>query len=141
LLGWAARLHEIGLSLSYSGYHKHGAYLVANSDMPGFSRDQQAYLAALIGAHRRRLRPERVTELRAAGGTTALRLAVLLRLAATLNRARDPEGAKLPEITAASNIVELRFPKQWLDEHPMTATDLQYEERFLAAAGFTLDIS
>ncbi len=141
LLGWAARLHEIGLSLSYSGYHKHGAYLVANSDMPGFSREQQSYLAALIGAHRRRLRPERVAELRAVGGASALRLAVLLRLAATLNRARDPEGGKLPELTTAGNIVELDFPKQWLDEHPMTATDLQYEQSFLAATGISLVVA
>lgn len=141
LLGWAARLHEIGLSLSYTGYHKHSAYLVANSDMPGFSREQQSYLAALIGAHRRRLRPELIAELRAAGGTTAVRLAVLLRLAATLNRARDPEGARLPELVAAGSIVELRFPKQWLDEHPMTATDLQYEQGFLTATGITLDVA
>jgi exopolyphosphatase / guanosine-5'-triphosphate,3'-diphosphate pyrophosphatase len=138
VLGWAARLHEIGLALSYSGYHKHGAYLVANSDLPGFSREQQSYLAALIGAHRRRLRPERITELRAVGGATAVRLAVLLRLAATLNRARDPEGGKLPALTGAGNILELRFPEQWLDEHPMTATDLQYEQTFLAATGISL---
>jgi len=44
LLAWAARLHEIGLVVSYTGYHKHGAYLVANADMPGFSRDEQAVL-------------------------------------------------------------------------------------------------
>ena len=37
LMGWAARLHEIGLSVNYSGYHKHGAYLVSNAYMPGFS--------------------------------------------------------------------------------------------------------
>ncbi len=138
VLGWAARLHEIGLALSYSGYHKHGAYLVANSDLPGFSREQQGLLAALVGAHRRRLRPERVAELRGAGGNAAVRLAVLLRLAATLNRARDPEGAVLPEMTAAGTIVELRFPKGWLEDHPMTATDLQYEQSFLAAAGISL---
>jgi exopolyphosphatase/guanosine-5'-triphosphate,3'-diphosphate pyrophosphatase len=56
LLSWAARLHEIGLSISWSGYHKHGAYLVSNSDMPGFSRQEQALLAALILGHRRNLR-------------------------------------------------------------------------------------
>ncbi|MBC8072207.1 MAG: exopolyphosphatase [Deltaproteobacteria bacterium] len=141
VIGWAARLHEIGLALSYSGYHKHGAYLLANSDMPGFSREQQSYLAALVGGHRRRLRPERVAELRALGGTTAVRLAVLLRLAATLNRGRDPEGAKLPELTCAGNILELRFADGWLEEHPMTATDLQYEQSFIAATGITLAAS
>ena len=37
-LCWAARLHEIGLSISHSHYQKHGAYLIANLDMPGFSQ-------------------------------------------------------------------------------------------------------
>ena len=55
LLAWAARLHEIGMVVSYSGYHKHGAYLVANTDMPGFSRDEQAVLSKLIRTHRRKL--------------------------------------------------------------------------------------
>ena len=138
LLTWAARLHEVGLALSYSGYHRHGEYLVANSDMAGFSREQQSLVAALVGAHRRRLRPEQVARLRTLGGNGAVRLAVLLRLAATLNRARDPEQTASPELDVSANAVELRFPKGWLDEHPMTATDLAYEQSFLGAAAITL---
>ena len=30
------------LAVAHCGYHKHGAYLVAHSDMPGFSREDQA---------------------------------------------------------------------------------------------------
>ncbi len=138
VLAWAARLHEIGLALSYSGYHRHGEYLVANSDMAGFSREQQSLLATLVGAHRRRLRPETVARLKTLGGATAVRLAVLLRLAATLNRARDPDTAILPELFVVGGAVELRFPRGWLDDHPMTATDLAYEQSFLTAAGITL---
>lgn len=138
LLSWAARLHEIGLALSYSGHHTHGAYLVANSDMPGFSREQQAYLAALIGAHRRRLRPERVAELRAVGGTNAVRLAVLLRLATTLTRSRDPENIPSPTIAVTASSIALAFPKGWLDKHPMTAADLENEQSFLAQSGIAL---
>ncbi|MEO6697727.1 MAG: exopolyphosphatase, partial [Gammaproteobacteria bacterium] len=44
MLGWSARLHEIGLAVSHSQYHKHGAYLVEHSDMPGFSRQEQQLL-------------------------------------------------------------------------------------------------
>jgi len=138
LLSWAARLHEIGLALSYSGHHAHGAYLVANSDMPGFSREQQSYLAALIGAHRRRLRPEHVAELRAIGGPTAVRLAVLLRLATTLARSRDPENLPAPALVVAPNALELRFAAGWLEKHPMTAADLQNEQGFLAHSGIAL---
>ena len=45
-LAWAAQLHEIGLAVNYTGHHKHGAYLVASSDLPGFARDEQALVAA-----------------------------------------------------------------------------------------------
>lgn len=28
ILGWAARLHEIGLAINYSGIHRHSAYIL-----------------------------------------------------------------------------------------------------------------
>ena len=55
-LGWAARLHEIGIPVAYSGYHKHSAYIISNADMPGFSREEQERLAALVLSHRRSLK-------------------------------------------------------------------------------------
>ena len=54
-LKWASRLHEMGLDVSHNGYHRHGAYLTENADMPGFSREEQRLLARLIGGHRRKL--------------------------------------------------------------------------------------
>jgi exopolyphosphatase/guanosine-5'-triphosphate,3'-diphosphate pyrophosphatase len=54
-LKWAARLHEIGLDVAHSGYHRHGAYLLENADMPGFAREEQQLLARLVGSHRRKL--------------------------------------------------------------------------------------
>jgi exopolyphosphatase / guanosine-5'-triphosphate,3'-diphosphate pyrophosphatase len=135
LLDWAARLHEIGLAVSFSGFHTHGAYLLTHGDMPGFSRDQQAYLAALVNAHRRRLKPDRVEALRAAGGEVALRLAALLRLAATLDRARDPGLLPAFTLVAAGPVLELQLPRGWLDEHPMTAADLRQQQEYLEMAG------
>ena len=54
VLSWAARLHEIGLDVSHSHYHKHGAYLLEHADMPGFPQEEQRILAAVVGAHRRK---------------------------------------------------------------------------------------
>ena len=141
LLDWAARLHEIGLVVSFSGFHLHGAYLITHGDMPGFSRDQQAYLAALVAGHRRRPKPDRIEGLRVAGGEVALRLAAILRLAATLNRARDP--AQLPplQLTAAGPVLELRLPPGWLDDHPMTAADLRKQQEYLEMAGFHFTVA
>src|SRR5690606_4512448 len=41
MLGWAARLHEIGLTIAHSQHHVHGAYILAHSDIPGFSVQEQ----------------------------------------------------------------------------------------------------
>ena len=48
LLGWAATLHEIGMSVSHIGFHKHGAYILQHADMPGFSAGEQGRLALLV---------------------------------------------------------------------------------------------
>jgi exopolyphosphatase/guanosine-5'-triphosphate,3'-diphosphate pyrophosphatase len=138
MLGWSARLHEIGLALSYSGHHHHGAYIVAHSEIPGFSRRWQLLLAALIRAHRRRFRPAVTDELEQYGGISAIRLAVLLRLAATLHRSRDPAAQPAPRWTAAANTIELSFPHGWLAARPLTSADLTNEQRYLRAAGFNL---
>src|SRR5690606_35686194 len=55
MLGWAARLHEIGLTIAHSQHHVHGAYILANSDIPGFSQQEQRFLAALVRTHRRKV--------------------------------------------------------------------------------------
>ena len=54
-LVWAARLHEIGISIAHSSYHKHSAYIVENADMPGFSKMEQQLLGLLLRAQRRSL--------------------------------------------------------------------------------------
>ena len=51
LLTWAARVYEIGLDIAHSQYHKHGAYLIEHSDLPGFSRQDQQALALLVRGH------------------------------------------------------------------------------------------
>ena len=83
-LQWAAKLHEIGISVAYSGYHRHSAYIIANADMPGFSRMEQAHLSQLVLAHRRSLR--RVFE--AEGEELDWRMVMALRLAALIYRSR-----------------------------------------------------
>src|SRR3546814_13734627 len=55
MLGWAARLHEVGLVIAHSQYHVHGAYVLENSDIAGFSRQEQQYLGALVRTHRRKI--------------------------------------------------------------------------------------
>ncbi len=138
LLSWAARLHEIGLSISWSGYHKHGAYLVLNSDMPGFSRQEQELLAALILGHRRKLAEAVSLNLPPLRAPLVLKLCVLLRLAARLNRSRSPRPLPPLRLRVRRLRVELYFPPDWLEGHALTRADLEEEARILADVGVEL---
>jgi len=89
LLSWAARMHEIGLSLSYHGHHRHGAYILGNSILPGFSHQEQQRLATLVHGHRRKLNIEVFDDPIAEWKQTLVRLCTLLRLAVRLNRSRS----------------------------------------------------
>lgn len=135
-LRWAANLHEIGISVAHSGYHKHSAYILANADMPGFSRMDQARLARLVLAHRGKL--ERVQGLEAKSRDWLLILA--LRLAVLLHRARD--GSRLPSLRLKRTEAgfAIRVDAVWLDNSPLTAAALQEELKQWAALGVTLTI-
>jgi exopolyphosphatase/guanosine-5'-triphosphate,3'-diphosphate pyrophosphatase len=139
-LKWAARLHEIGLDVSHSGYHRHGAYLLENADMPGFPREEQRLLARLVGAHRRKLALVGLEELVPPWDRAALYLILLLRLAVLLHRGRSTTALPELELTATPRSLEVRFPAGWLNEHPLTSADLQQEVDYLRASDFRLRV-
>jgi exopolyphosphatase/guanosine-5'-triphosphate,3'-diphosphate pyrophosphatase len=140
LLAWGAQVHEAGLSVAYSGHHRHGAYLVANSDLPGFARDDQTALATLVLGHRRKLQREAFDALPGESSRRLLRICVLLRLAVLLHRSRTDRRAPSLRLRAREDGLEARFPDGWLDRHPLTRADLDEERTLLADAGFQLRI-
>jgi len=119
-------------------HRRHGASLLANSDIPGFSREEQASLAALVRLHRRRLALGQLEQVPEHDRRRILYLCILLRLAVLLNRSRSE--APLPDIKARAgeNALELMFPDGWLAQHPLTLTDLESEKEMLQAAGWKL---
>lgn len=122
LLGWAAKLHEIGIPVAYSGYHKHSAYIISNADMPGFSREEQERLAMLVLAHRRSLK-KHWDQLEVAD----LPLVLALRLAVVLCRARRDARFPAPEVKRQGERMRLAFDPGWLEANPLTATALRDE--------------
>ena len=137
-LAWAAQLHEIGLAVNYTGHHKHGAYLIASSDLPGFSRDEQGLVATLVRGHRRKLDDSFFEDLPLELRMTGMRLCALLRLAVLLNRNRDPDVVSLPHLSANGNKVKLTFTEGWLDAHPLARADLEREQRLIKQSGLKL---
>ncbi len=137
-LQWVALLHEVGLSIAHNQYHKHGAYIIENSDLPGFSRREQHQLALLISAQRRKFPKKSFKTLPEDCMKSSRYLAILLRLSILLHRDRSENA--LPEITATAkeNKITLEFPDDFFQQHPLTLVDLQQEANYLAALKFTL---
>ncbi|AHF04374.1 exopolyphosphatase [Marichromatium purpuratum 984] len=138
MLGWAARLHEIGLLVAHSQYQKHGAYLLRNADLPGFTRREQAVLAALVLGHRRKFPTQEIQSLPESLRESTEWLCLILRLAVLMRRARSDERKPCPEIEAGERTLVLRFPDGWLEAHPLNRLELEQEAERLANAGFSL---
>jgi len=133
-LDWAARLHEIGLSVSHSGYHRHSGYILENADMPGFSRTEQARLALLARAQRGAL-----TKLPAwVSGMVPDhdRLLVwLLRQAVILCRNRAETHLPEVKVEAGGKRFRLALPEGWLERRPLTQRALEEESAYWHAVG------
>lgn len=138
LLAWAARLHEVGMDVAHSSYHKHGGYLLEHMDMPGFSASQQALLAFLVRVHRRKLALDLLPVSGQADRVRLLRLALCLRLAVVLHRNRLPEAPPPLRLRVADDRLHVGFPEGWLAFHPLTLADLEQEGAYQRSAGFAL---
>ncbi len=139
-LRWAARLHEIGIAICYSQYHKHGYYLLSNLDMPGFSRYEQQLLATVVRGHRRKFPRAEIDLMPKSYRSTAEQLCILLRLSVVLHRAQSDIDLPDIKLKVDQKKIKLTFPEGWLEEHPLTRADLEQESEYLEAAGFGLKI-
>jgi exopolyphosphatase/guanosine-5'-triphosphate,3'-diphosphate pyrophosphatase len=136
LLTWACNLHEIGISVAHSGYHKHSAYILANADMPGFSRKAQQYLSLLALSHRGKLENVRdqLTEWPVTAKVMALRLAALFY--------RNRSDVVLPEMRGqfSGTKFHLHLNGDWLAQNPLTETALQAEAKQWKSLGISLQV-
>ncbi|MDH5823788.1 exopolyphosphatase [Luteimonas sp. RD2P54] len=140
MLGWAARLHELGLTIAHSQYHVHGGYVLEHSDIPGFSRQEQQFLAALVRTHRRKVPRSAFDALPERLLAPACRVSVLLRLAVLLNRAQESQPIPRLDAIAAGERLTLRMDRRWLDARPLLSTDLAGEPADIAALGIELRV-
>ena len=90
LLGYAALVHDIGMSINYNDHHQHGFYLMLSAELPGFSHREQAILALLVRYHRKGSPDERGLGkvLEDGDEERVAKLASLLRLAEYLERSK-----------------------------------------------------
>lgn len=140
LLGWAARVHEIGLAVAHSQYHQHGAYLFEHSDIAGFSRTEQQFIAALVRNQRRGFNLASISALTDRLAAAALHCAKLLRLSVLLHRSHDTLGIPVQRLEASDGSMRLTLPMEWLSAHPLTEADLDTEIDYLRAQGQKLEV-
>ena len=137
-LAWAARLHEIGISIAHSGFHKHGAYILENADMPGFSRRDQVFMAMLVRAGRGGL-----DKLALAPDAADWPLILCLRLALLFNMSRSDATMPAMSLRCEDGTCRLTLPADWIEANPLTRTALDDEVREWgkAAAGLRMELA
>jgi len=134
-LYWSGLLHEVGLAVSHSGYHKHTAYLIENADLPGFTTREQRRMAMLILGQKGNLRKiaEAIGDPEFAKAVLALRLAVLFSHARLL---LEDAGLRLK----MKSRIELDMRSQWVAQHPTVHYWMQKEKAYWQDIGIDFAI-
>lgn len=138
LLVWASRLHELGMGVAHTQYHKHGAYILENSDLLGFTLAEQKALSLLVRYHRRKIDQQAFDSLPDPERQRLLRLLGILRLAALLHRGRHDEPLDDINLRIKDGQITVIAPQAWLDEHPLTSAELTAEAERLTHVNIKL---
>jgi len=136
-LTWAAKLHEIGITIAHPGYHKHSAYIIENADMPGFSRKEQIMLGQLLRAQRRSLAKVGLPLQPADDRTT---LFLVLRLAVLFNRNRTDDRQPALDLGWDRDGFQLTIEPYWLENNPLTEAELAAEIGYWKEVGISLSV-
>ncbi len=132
LLGWSALLHEVGLSITYQAFHRHSAYILRHTNMPGFNQEQQLVISTLARFQRKALKLTEMPEFNLFKKKQIIPLIRILRLAIVLNGQRN-EGP-VPDISLViddDDCWKLEcVQNNWLDENKLLAADLATEQEY-----------
>jgi exopolyphosphatase / guanosine-5'-triphosphate,3'-diphosphate pyrophosphatase len=136
-LVWAARLHEIGASVSHESSHRHGAYILENTDAIGFSRADLHRIGLLVLGQRGKVR-----KLEADLDHDELVLQLMaLRLAIILAHARvEPRFLSLSFKLTAKRKVKVGLDAGWAEAYPQSYFLLCQEQQAWEKTSWSLTI-
>ena len=129
-LGWAADLHEVGLSIAHNDYHKHTAYVLDHADMPGFSKDDQSLLAFLTLGQLGKLEKRKLHHAQRADWLTLL----CLRLSIMLMRRREDLDSLPLSVQTSTHGATIYADKTWITTRPLSEYSLRTEQSEWAKA-------
>ncbi|MCU8473406.1 exopolyphosphatase [Vibrio vulnificus] len=141
LLEWAALLHEVGLSISLRGFHRHSAYILQHTNMPGFNSEQQLLLASLTRYQRKSLKLTELPDFHLYSREQVINLIRLLRLAILINGQRNDDP--LPDFTLEVNDDHWLLSgkdKDWLENNKLLSADLQSEQERWSQVNWKLEL-
>ncbi|WP_117235336.1 exopolyphosphatase [Vibrio maerlii] len=139
LLDWSSLLHEVGLSISFRGFHKHSAYILQHTNMPGFNSEQQLVMAALARFQRKSLKLQELPEFNLFKRKHILSLIRILRLSILLNGQRSDEPLPALNLLLKGDTWELTSnDEQWLENNKLLYADLMIEQELWASAEWDL---
>ena len=142
LLSWSALLHEVGLSISFQGFHRHSAYILKHTNMPGFNSEQQSVMATLARFQRKSLKLQEMPEFNLFKKKQVIGLIRILRLAILLNGQRNDA----PLLDIKIDLVDKDHWKlscdnpEWLTENKLLAADLAQEQELWEQADWQLEL-
>lgn len=134
-LAWSAQLHEVGLVVSQTGYHKHAAYMVENADLPGFTTREQKLMGRLILAQKGNLRKvsEQLSDSDFAKAVVALRLAILFM---HCRIEVDDRALRL----RMKNRIDLELKRDCVSNHPTLSYWMEKEQEFWDEVGVDFSV-
>jgi len=131
LLRWSAMLHEVGLNINHSGMHRHSAYILQHSDLPGFNQEQQMMMATMVRYHRKAIKIDDLPRFALYKKKHYLPLIQLLRLGVLLNNQRQATTTPPTlRLKTDDNHWTLSFPHDWFSQNALVLFDLEKEQEY-----------
>lgn len=115
-------MHEVGMVISHTDYHKHGAYMVEHADMAGFTTREQRLMSRLILSQKGNLRKvgDNLGDIDFAKAVLSLRLSVMF-----LHSRAEFDFADIA--LKMKSKIEMEIRQNWVALHPTIAFGLQKE--------------
>ncbi len=123
ILGWAALCHEVGAAISHSELHKHGAYILDNTELMGFSQSELHRLSLLVLGHCGKLKKLEVNF----DDDRFITKLLALRLAVIFCHSRNMPVLKNIKLERVEHIFFLSLPSVWQKTFPQTCYLLEEE--------------
>jgi len=123
MLTWAAQCHEIGCAISHTESHRHGAYILDNAELMGFSQSELHQLSLLVlGNHGKIKKLDLLTK-----DVGFIVILACLRLAVILCHSRNKPELRDIGLHLNENSIQLNVTQNWLRKFPQSAYLLEEE--------------